>query len=155
LPNGKEGDYYYVDTPPGAIIVPLLEDGGETKIIMIKQFRYLFGDYSIEFPMGGERENQTIEECALAELEEETGYRAEQLDFVGKCYPYEGLSKDICHIFIARNLKKFKVSFDETEEIEILIKTSKEINGMIERGEVSNGQTLAAWALIKNKINFL
>lgn len=153
LPNGKEGDYYYVFIVPGATIIPVLNsDGEDKKIIMIKQFRYLSNKYSIEFPMGGKKEGQTIEECALAELEEETGYKAKKIELIGNFFPYEGLAKDVSNIFIAENLQKTEAKPDESEEIEILIKTPKEIDVMIGNGEILSGQMIAAWHLAKNKI---
>ncbi|OGF21197.1 hypothetical protein A2316_03450 [Candidatus Falkowbacteria bacterium RIFOXYB2_FULL_38_15] len=151
LPSGKEGDYY-ANISPGSIIIPILEDQNKTKIIMIKQFRYLFKDYSIEFPMGGKKESQTQEECALAELEEETGYKAKKIEFVGKFFPAMGFSKDVSNIYIARDLVKTKTNFDETEEIETLIKTPKEIDKMMENGEIINGEIIATWILVRNKI---
>lgn len=152
LPNGKEGDYYYMDISPAAIIIPVMEEGKEIKIVMIKQYRYLTQSYSIEFPMGGKKESQTIEECARAELEEETGYKTNQLEFVCKFFPYEGLSKDVSNVFIARDLVKSETKLDETEEIEILIKSPKEIDEMMERGEIHNGEMFAAWLLARKKI---
>lgn len=152
LPGGEEGDYYYVNISPGSIIIPILEEQNKTKIIMIKQFRYLFKDYSIEFPMGGKKESQTQEECASAELEEETGYRANKIEFIGKFFPIAGFSNDVSNIFIARDLIKTETHFDETEEIEILIKTPEEIDDLMKNGKISSGQMMAAWMFVRNKI---
>ena len=152
LPNNKEGDYYYVSILPGSIIIPILKIEDEIKIIMIKQFRYLADDYSVEFPMGGMKEGQTIEECALAELEEETGYKAKKLEFISKFFPYKGLAKDITNVFIARDLERTQVDFDETEEIEVLLKNPEEVDDLMRAGEISNGQMLAAWMLSREKI---
>lgn len=146
LLDGKEGDYYYVDGVNMGMTVPILNDG---RIIMVKQYRYLFNRESIEFPGGNKKGEQTYEEGARTELEEEAGYRAGKLEFVGECAPYNGISDEITKVYLARDLKKTKSRPDETEEFEILFKTTEEIDKMIEAGEIWDGQTIVAWCLAR------
>jgi hypothetical protein len=42
---------------------------------------------------------------------------------------------------------------DTTEDIEIILRRPEEINEMVRRGEFLNGQTLAAWTLVRDMIN--
>jgi ADP-ribose pyrophosphatase len=146
LPNGKEGDYYYMHTNGGASIIPVLDDG---RIIMTKQWRYLFKRENIEFPIGGLKENQSYEEAARTELEEEVGYKIGELSLIGEMSSCKGLVDELIKVFLAKNLKKTKSHPDETEEIEILLKTPEEIDKMIETNEIWDGQVLAAWALAR------
>lgn len=146
LPNGRKGDYYYVHVNGAGMTIPILDN---EHVIMIKQHRYLMDQDSIEFPGGQSKEGQTYEEGACTELEEETGYRAGELKLVGKFAPYKGISDEITKVYIAKNLKKIKSRPDETEEFEILIKTPKEIDEMIEKGEIWDGQTIVAWCLAR------
>jgi len=146
LPNGKEGDYYYMHTFGGVLMVPVLDDG---QIVMIKQWHYLFGRDSIEFPRGGVKENQSYEEAARAELEEEVGYKIGELSLVGEMGPCNGLVDELMKVFLAKKLEKTKSHPDETEEIEVLFKTPEEIDKMVETNEIWDGETLAAWALVR------
>lgn len=145
LPNGKEGDYYYLDNPGGSIMVPVLEDG---QIVLVKQYRYLFDKEGVEFCSGGFKGNESPEEVARTELEEETGYRGE-LKFIGEFAASRGFSKELMRVFLAKNLEKGESHPEETEEIEVLYKTPEEIDKMIETNEIWDGETMAAWAMVR------
>lgn len=145
LPNGKEGDYYYMQTPGAVCLVPVLDDG---RVIMVKQWRYLFGRESIELPMGGVKRNQSYEEAVRAEIEEEAGYNGD-FHLVGWFVPTNGQVDEVMKVFLINNLKKTQSHPDETEEIEILYKTPEEIDKMIETNEIWDGETMAAWALAR------
>ncbi|MBU1146636.1 NUDIX hydrolase [Patescibacteria group bacterium] len=145
LPNGKEGDYYYFDNPGGSMVVPILDDG---RIILVRQYRYLFDKDGIEFCAGGIEDGQTPEGAARAELEEETGYQGD-LKFIGEFASSQGFSKELVRVFLVKNLKKEESHPEETEEIEILLKTPEEIDKMIESNEIWGGETMAAWAMVR------
>lgn len=146
LSNGKEGDYYYMHTPGGALTIPVLDDG---RIVMVRQWHYLFKRESIGFPRGGVKENQSYEEAARAELEEEAGYKVGELRLIGEMAPCIGLVDELMKVFLVNKLEKTKNHPDETEEIEILLKTPEEIDKMVETNEIWDGQILAAWALAR------
>ena len=146
LPNGKEGDFYYVHSFGSVLMIPVLDDG---RVIMVKQWRYLFGRESIEFPMGGLKEGQSYEEGVGAEFEEEVGYKIGELRFIGEMAPSKGQINEMMKIFLVKKLEKTKSHPDETEEIEILFKTSEEIDKMVENNEIWCGETIAAWSLAR------
>jgi ADP-ribose pyrophosphatase len=150
LPNGVEGEYHYAFTHGSAFIVPVNDDG---KIILVRQFRYLNDRFSLEFPGGGVKaENNYIAE-ARKELIEETGFNGD-LQYAGEFNPYNGVTNEICKVYIARNLRpsnEFKK--DESEEFEIIAYSYKEIEDMVNSNEIYDGMTLASWALVKSKLN--
>ncbi len=145
LPNGKEGDYYYLYHPGGSIMVPILEDG---RIVLVRQYRYLFDKDGIEFCSGGIEKNQSPEEAARVELEEEAGCRGD-FKFIGEFAATRGFSKELLRVFLVNNLEKVESHPEETEEIEVLYKTPAEIDKMIETNEIWDGETMAAWAMVR------
>jgi ADP-ribose pyrophosphatase len=145
LPNGKEGDYYYLDRSGGSIMVPVLDDG---RIVLVKQYRYLFDKDCIGFCSGCIEEGRTPEETAVVELEEETGYRGD-FKFIGESASSCGFSKELVKVFLVTNLQKTESHPEETEEIEVLLRTPEEIDKMIEINEIWDGITMAAWAMAK------
>lgn len=145
LPNGKEGDYYYMHSFGGIIMVPVLDDG---RIIMVRQYRYLFDRDCIEFPAGGVKEGQTFEEAGRAELEEETGHNG-SLKLVGEFAPFVGFSKELLRVFLVTDLEKTESHPEETEGIEVLFRTPEEIDKMVETNEIWGGETMAAWAMVR------
>jgi len=148
FPNGKEGEYHYCYTDGSAFIIPVLPNG---KILLVNQYRYLNDRFSIEFPGGGIKENQLPDDIARKELIEETGYEGE-LEKIGIFNPYNGVTNEICHVYIAQNLKPSNQFVkDEGEEFEFIELNAEEIDSMIASNEIYDGMTMAAWALARRK----
>ena len=148
--DGTFGDYFYVEMKNNAMIVPVLDDG---RIVLIRQYRYLQDKESIEFPCGGLEENEVPSECAKRELLEEAGYQAGDLIKVGNFYGLNGLAKDESHLYIGADLKQVSVpQLEETGEIELVFRRVDELEQMIIDGKIWDGQTLAAWALVRDHL---
>lgn len=149
LPSGKEGEYHYVHTAGSAFIVPINQEGD---IIMVKQYRYLDDRESLEFPGGGIKENEEPKNIALKELIEETGFEGDVIK-MGFFNPYKGVTDEMCHVFLARNLKPSSLhQKDESEEFEIKTFSKRKIEEMIYTNEIYDGMTLAVWALVREKL---
>lgn len=144
MPNGKTGDYYYVDSPGSVFVIPVTADG---KILMTRQFRYLNKSVSLEFPGGGAKPKLSALDNAKAELREETGGISEDFEILGKFNPFKGVTNEICVVFLAKNVIFSNAQPEESEEFEIYLLTPSEINGKIQSGELWDGMSLAAWAL--------
>jgi ADP-ribose pyrophosphatase len=144
--NGHVGEYHYVHTAGASMIVPIANDG---RIVLVNQYRYLCQRESIELPCGGVKPEHTYEETAHHELEEETGYRSARMECIAEFNPYNGVTDEICKVFIADDLTLYEAKPDETEEFEILRLRPEEIDAMIVRGEIWDGMTLAAWVLAR------
>ena len=144
LPNGQKGEYHYVKTPGSCFIIPLSDNN---KFFMVRQFRYLNGKYSIEFPGGGMKEGISALDNAIIELHEEAGLISDDIKFIGEFNPYNGVTSEIRHVFLAKSLKETEANPEESEEIEIMQMSEKEINSKILNGEIWDGMTLSAWSL--------
>jgi ADP-ribose pyrophosphatase len=152
MPNGTQGDYYYLHSGGAAAIIPITADG---KLVLNKQYRYLFNRDSIEFPSGGIKEGQTPEEAAHAELAEETGYKCGKLVKIGEVGAANGVYDEMTHIFIATELEETEMLSDETEEFEILKLTFDQVEELIQTNEIWDGFMLFSWALARHKIKEL
>jgi ADP-ribose pyrophosphatase len=144
LPNDSIGDYFYVNSRGSSMVIPMLND---ESFILTKQFRYLNQKESIEFPGGGLKIGLSPMDNAKAELEEETGYKSNNVQFIGEFNPMNGVSNEICSVFLATGLSLFKPSPEITEEFEIINMTKEEINSNIKINDIWDGMTLACWAL--------
>lgn len=143
------GEYHYVHTPGSTLVIPVGEDG---KLLLVRQYRYLNDLFGTEFPCGGVQIGLTPEENALKELREETGFTADHLLPVGKFTPFTGASDEFCSVFIARQLRPEPLEPDATEEIETFWCSREDVEHMIEKNEINDGLTLAAWAMAKHLI---
>jgi ADP-ribose pyrophosphatase len=144
MPDGKRGNYFFMHTHGSALTIPVNDEG---KILLVRQYRYLTGNSSIELPCGGIKHGQSEEEAARAELVEETGYECAKLKKVGRFIPYNGLSDEICTVYIARKLSFVGARPDDTEQIEVMTVTPNEMNGLIKKGKIIDGMTIAGWLL--------
>ncbi len=149
LPNGKTGEYHYVHTNGSSMIVPVMGDG---RVLTVKQHRYLCSKESIEFPCGSVKDGASHEVTARHELAEETGYSAAKLTFAGEFNPYNGVTDEMCRVFIGEDLHFVGGTPDETEEFEQVLLKPLEIDGLISDGTIWDGMTMAAWLLVRTKV---
>jgi ADP-ribose pyrophosphatase len=151
LPNGEVGEYFYVHTNGSSMVVPVLDDG---RIVMVKQYRYLCDEESLEFPSGGVKGGSDYPRTAAEELAQEAGYSAAEWQLAGRFNPYNGITNEICRVYIARGLKKAEQQPDPTEEFEQFHLTAVEIEAKINSGEIWDGMTIAAWMLARPSFKY-
>jgi ADP-ribose pyrophosphatase len=147
LPSGKGGEYHFVHTNGASMVIPVFDDG---RIIMVNQYRYLLDKESLEFPCGGVKDGSRYEETAVHELSEETGYSSLDIRCVAEFNPFNGVTDEICKVFIAKSLQMVESHHDETEEFEQFRLLPDELDAKIRSGVVWDGMTLAAWALSRH-----
>lgn len=144
LPSGTRGEYHYVETPGSVMIVPVDADG---RAVLVRQYRYLNGRDSVEFPGGGIPRGMDAAAAAQKELREEAGIAAETLLPIGVFNPYNGVTNELCHVFLAMGHRDVPAEPDEAEDCVALRVTHEELSAMIARGEIWDGMTLAAWSM--------
>lgn len=145
LPNGKIGEYYYLHTPGSAMVVPIDEQG---RLILVKQFRYLWKRESIEFPAGGMKGADPLV-TAKNELAEEASLAASEWKFVGEYNPFNGAADEIARVYLASGLSETRKEKDASEEFKIIKMSVSEFQSAIDSSEIWDGMTLAAWMLAR------
>ena len=144
MPAGIEGEYHYVDSKGSTMVIPVFDDG---TISMIRQFRYLNGKVSIEFPGGGQKHHLSFEQNALEELREEAGLIPQSIKLIAEFNPFNGVTNELCRVFLAEGLVECESKPEPSEEFEIIRLNKLEILRLIQKGEIWDGMTLASWAL--------
>ena len=63
MPDGYRCDWYFTDTPPSVMIVPVTTDGN---LVLVRQYRHNLKDHVLEFPPGlsASMRNQKPPRCA-------------------------------------------------------------------------------------------
>lgn len=144
LPNGKIEHWDQVHHRRGAAaILPVLEDG---RILMIHQYRPALDRMTLEIPAGARDslEEETVV-CAKRELEEETGYIAEDYELLIKLRPTVAYCDEFIDIYLAKNVKKIsEQQLDEAEAIEMEIFELEKLLEMIYDGTIQDGKTVSA-----------
>ena len=74
------------------------------------------------FVTGGCRKKEVVcpLKCALRELEEEIGYRANKITFLAHIHPAIGFANELMSIFLAEDLEKTKDNRDKDEFLELI-----------------------------------
>ena len=74
----------------GAVVIVAMHDG---KFILVEQMRVPLGKRCIELPAGlvGDEDDKGIEDTAIKELEEETGFVAERVERLGEFFSSPGM----------------------------------------------------------------
>ena len=101
MPDGYELDWYYVDTPPSVLTVPVTADGD---LVMVRQYRHNLKAYALEFAAGTANEGEDLAKAALRELEEETGCTLAaggELRALGAFYSLPSETNKYTHVYVA------------------------------------------------------
>ena len=113
--GGHKTHWDFIHHKGAAAVLPVLPDG---RILMVRQFRHALDRYTLEIPAGKrDREDEPFEECAMRELEEETGYKTDHLDFLLYVNTTIAFLDEKIGIYVADHLEKGKVHWDEDEEL--------------------------------------
>ena len=142
LPNGNVAEWDYIHHDGAAAVVPVTEDG---KILMVRQDRNALDRATLEIPAGkldDPKEEGIV--CAKRELEEETGFRSEQLEWLITLRTTVAFCNERIEIFVAKNLIPTEQHLDEDEFVEVEAYTMEELKEKIFAGEIEDGKTISA-----------
>ncbi len=139
LPNDSRAEMAFVRHPGSTAIVPLLDDN---TVIMERQYRHPVRDYLFEIPAGTMEPGETALACAKRELEEETGYVAEEFIELGKVHILPAYSDEIIHVYLARGLTHSKQNLDQDEIIKVVEYPLDQALQMIESGQITDALTI-------------
>lgn len=145
--NGNEGIREVAIHPGGACVVPVTSEG---KIVLITQFRYPVQKVTLEIPAGKLDNNEDPFICAKRELEEETGYRSENIKKLGEILTTPGFCTEVLHLYIATDLIPGNHNREDGEEgMELFELTFDEIDEKIKNGELPDAKTICAIYMAK------
>lgn len=148
LPNGKIASREIV-RHPGAVAVMAITP--ENKMIFVRQFRKPLDKTILEIPAGKLEKAEDPLDCAKRELLEETGYQAEQMNFVHKFYTSPGFADELLFIYEGVNLTAGAAKPDEDEFVDLVELTLDEAFERMETGEIIDAKTILAVYYWQNK----
>lgn len=148
--SGNRGVREVAEHPGGSVVVALTKD---YKILMVHQFRYPLQKFVIELPAGKLDKDEDPLHCAIRELEEETGYKANRIEKLGSICTTPGFCTEMLHIYFAQDLIEGSHNREEGEYgMNIHEYTLKEIDEMISHGDIFDAKTLSGIYLAKLRI---
>lgn len=140
LPDGKPCKREIVEHGGGAGIL-YMEEG---KVLLVRQFRYAYGEELYEIPAGKLEAGEDPAVTAARELEEEAGLLPEKTELLFTVYPTPGYTNEKIYIFRAVGAKKGKVHLDEGEFLSSVFVPLEKAAEMIGSGEIKDAKTIIA-----------
>ncbi len=142
--KGIQAPFTSIDTSDWVVIIPELEDG---TIALVKQFRPVVNDWTIEFPGGAIHDNEPPLSAAKRELEEETSLTSNQFELLGTMRPNPAIMSNRCFVYLAKNCKiDGRHNFDPFEDITVLTFNLSEIKELVRKGEIKHSVVLGAFS---------
>jgi ADP-ribose pyrophosphatase len=148
--SGNKAIREVVEHPGGAVVVAVTND---EKIVMVTQHRFPVNQVLLELPAGKLSKGEDPMICAVRELEEETGYKSDNVKPLGNIYTTPGYSTEKLWIYLAKNLRPGIHNREEGEiGMEVFELSLKEIEDKIYNGEIVDGKTICGIFLAKKFI---
>ena len=148
IPNGNIAHWDFIKHKGAAAVIPITDDG---KVVMVRQYRNALDRETLEIPAGGLNPDEPTIDAAARELEEETGYRSNDLELLITVATTVAFCNEKIDIYLARNLIQSKQNLDEDEYVEVEEYTVDELTDMIYAGKINDSKTIAAILAYKNK----
>ncbi|OGU12002.1 MAG: ADP-ribose pyrophosphatase [Gemmatimonadetes bacterium RIFCSPLOWO2_12_FULL_68_9] len=145
-PDGSTLKLELVRHPGAAAVVPLLSDpaGTDPQVLLIQQYRYAAGGPIWEVPAGVLEPGETPEECARRELLEETGARAERIEYLTTIYTTPGFTDERIHLFLATGITAGEPRPMSDEFLVVEAKPLSRVLEMIRDRVVVDGKSIVA-----------
>jgi len=130
----KQGRWEFVSRvgDTGAVVILAEHEG---RVILVEQYRVPIGKRCIELPaglVGDEDANATVEETAVKELEEETGFTAERIERLGEFHSSPGMVAESFTLVRAHGVRKVADGGgNEHEEITVHLVPRDEVPAFI------------------------
>lgn len=143
--DGSDGAYHYVDMAGSCAAIPVFADG---TTLLLRVYRYLLERDLWEFPIGGMKPGEDPLTVARKELHEEAGVVAGDWTPLGRFAPYKGASNEICHFWLARDLREDRQQLEPSERITVHRLPFAEARARLVEQECGDGQSMAGLVLL-------
>jgi ADP-ribose pyrophosphatase len=145
LPAGEKKRRYILEHP-GAVAAVALFPGD--RVLLVRQFRKALERETLEIPAGKMERGEKPADTMRRELMEETGYRAGKLKLLVSYYPTLGMSTEIIHVYLARDLRRAKAAARDEAAIDAVLLPRRKVEEMIRTGKIRDSKTIIGlWAL--------
>ena len=105
----RDGNWEYVRRTRGISAAVILAETDDGEIVLVEQNRIPIGRRCLELPaglIGDDYNDDNVEKAAARELEEETGYRAHEIQPLGEYYSSPGMVAESFTLVRATGLTK-------------------------------------------------
>jgi 8-oxo-dGTP pyrophosphatase MutT (NUDIX family) len=125
-------------------VVPVTNSGD---VLLAVEYSPAFGREILTLVSGSIEPGESLEEAANRELQEELGYHAGRLDFLGELHPFKYLTTRV-FVFLARELTPSMLAGDESHPIGVRPIPLAQFMARCQSGELQDAVAIAGlcWA---------
>lgn len=139
LPDGRETVREIVEHPGAVVILAITE---KKEIVMIRQFRKAADEVLRELPAGKVEPGEDLKNCALRELEEETGYYPRKIKRLITFFSTPGFCNEKLTLFLAEDLEKRNKNEDADEFIEVELIKQNEALKLVQENIIKDAKSI-------------
>jgi len=138
FPDGRTIEpYYVVELPDWCNTIVVTK---EERIILVRQYRYPVDQVTFELPGGIIEKNEEPLAAAKREMEEETGYTSNDIEFLLQLAPNPAINNNTAYFFLAKNAEPTGTkNFDALEDIDVLSFSKEEIWTLLRENKMQHG----------------
>ena len=149
-PNGRSATREIVVHKGAAAVVPVCPDG---TTLLVRQHRVAVDRVTLEIPAGKlDSVSEDPLDCAVRELEEETGLRAGRMTLLTSLLTTPGFCTEKIAIYLAQDLTQGQTHPDEDEFLDLVRIPLEEAVARIMRGEIRDSKTICGLLMAKEAL---
>ncbi|MBW3628147.1 MAG: NUDIX hydrolase [Gemmatimonadetes bacterium] len=139
--TGDVHDYDIVHAPEAVAVVALTARG---ELVMVEQYRHGIRAVTLELP-GGILDDDEPLDAARRELQEETGYQLDQLEYLGFLHQNPSWETTRVHVAFGENARAAgEKDLDAGEDTRVRLVDRGSVRAMIASGEITSAIAVAA-----------
>lgn len=140
--NGHEAKWDYIHHNGAAAVVAVNEKG---KLLMVRQYRNALDRFTLEIPAGAlDYPEEPKIDCAYRELEEETGFRTDHLEYLISINTTIAFCDEAIDVFVAEHLIPSVQHLDPDENIQVEEWELDDLLKLIYEGKMTDGKTVSS-----------
>ena len=151
LPNGKTAAREIVHHKGAAAVIPVDAEGN---VYLVRQHRVVMDLMTLEIPAGKlDFVGEKTYDCAVRELEEETGLRAEKFELLTDVVTTPGFCTEHIGLYLATGLSQHEDHPDQDEFLHVVKMPLKEAVDRVMSGEFRDAKTALGLMMAWYKLN--